>query len=302
MATATAKPVSQWSREQKVEAAIRRALPLMPASAAQVIESMLTPQALATMAGVLVLWAGSHFVGVGEIADAVLLVVGVVALGWAAVDAAGELVAFAKISLGAQTEADLDKAAGHFARAVSLIGVEAVLALLLRGRPKTFKKPNVALGPAPRRGRIRYKPRTTGDPHMPAGVGSTSWWGDIRYSVRGSVQDQKLALLHERVHRALTPRLYFLRNIRVRVAANAYEKSYLLKYLEEAIAETVAQVGVNGVRSGLRGVTFPVKNGYVTLAEMGREVQGILLGPINVGGIAYSAYYAANRPSEYDER
>lgn len=68
----------------------------------------------------------------------------------------------------------------------------------------------------------------------------------------------------------------------------------IIKFLEEAIAEGVAQLTVHGVRSALKSVTFPVKNGYVTLAELGAEARGILLGPINVGGMNFLAYFDPN--------
>lgn len=40
---------------------------------------------------------------------------------------------------------------------------------------------------------------------------------------------------------------------------NSYIKSSIFRYLEEALAETVAQVSVNGLREVMAGITFPVK-------------------------------------------
>lgn len=37
-----------------------------------------------------------------------------------------------------------------------------------------------------------------------------------------------------------------------------------MKYLAEAIAETVAQVGVNGFRGVFKGICLPIRERYVT--------------------------------------
>jgi len=76
-------------------------------------------------------------------------------------------------------------------------------------------------------------------------------------------------LLHERVHQALAPRFYLLRDYRVSNRAGSYVRSSLWRYIEEAMAETVAQVGVRGVTEFLEGVRFPVANGYVYLTRTG---------------------------------
>ena len=56
---------------------------------------------MAIVAGTLTVWAGSHFFGVGEIVDIVLLGVGVAALGFAVFEGAGELYEFGNSALGA---------------------------------------------------------------------------------------------------------------------------------------------------------------------------------------------------------
>jgi hypothetical protein len=63
----------------------------MPADARREVEALLTKEAIAVMVGVLTLWALSHFIGVGEIADIVLIVVGVAALGGVAIQVAQDL-------------------------------------------------------------------------------------------------------------------------------------------------------------------------------------------------------------------
>jgi hypothetical protein len=301
-----AKPVSQMTTAEKLGEAIRRSLPMLPPEARGEVEAMLAPESLAVMAGVVTLWAGSHFFGVGEVADVVLLLVGVVALGGAALRAGEELYGFASGAARASRDEDLNRAGEHFARAVALIGVQAVAAVLLKRAPKAFRKtldnePPVtlkALKPAPRTpGKLFYRPTVTATAGKPAGEGATTVYGDIIYSSRGSVDTQRLVRVHEKVHSFLTPKLQVMREVRVLLSSNGYLKSYLLRYLEEALAETVAQVTVNGWREAVVGITFPVKNGYVTVAGMNSEVAGIILGPVNVGGMVYKAVFNYTAPT-----
>jgi hypothetical protein len=107
------------------------------------------------------------------------------------------------------------------------------------------------------------------DSALPAGEGSTSFWGDIRVSSYGSATEQAVVRLHEKVHQFLAPKLYLLRNYRVSNRASSYVHSALWRYIEEALAETVAQVGVNGVRELLVGIRFPIQNGYAFLTKGG---------------------------------
>lgn len=293
------KPVSEMTRQEKVAAAIWRALPLLPAEVAEELKALLDPVALAIIVVVLIVWAASHFFGVGEIADVIIIIVGIVSLGPIAWKAGEELIGFAMKSVYAKTEADLDQAAKHLAEAISLVGVQVVMALLLKKAPKVFKKnpeyPTLKAKDLPKTqrpaGEWFYKPKTQAVDNLGPGVlGNTSIYGDIQYLSRLTGKLKTETILHEKVHAFLTPKLYPLRNLRVRLNWNGYAKSYLLRYLEEAIAETVAQVGTHRFRNAVVGIKFPVKEGYVTLAEMGLEVKGILLGPVNSSGMIYRAY------------
>ena len=102
---------------------------------------------------------------------------------------------------------------------------------------------------------------------LPAGAGETSWWGEITISRLGTSTDRRLAALHESVHRALTPKLNVLRTVRVEGRRASYTRSSLrfAASFEEALAESFAQVSVNGLRGVFTGIVFPVRNGYVTL-------------------------------------
>ena len=143
--------------------------------------------------------------------------------------------------------------------------------------------------------RFGYKPSITGTHDLPAGAGGTSVrTGDIEYSLLGSSEDRQLGIAHETVHQFLTPKLNLLRGLRGFVRAQGYNRSYILRYLEEALAETYAQLRVRGVSRAniIKGAHFPVKYGYVSFAQMGQEARGLLLGPINVGGSVYNVWYS----------
>lgn len=179
---------------------------------------------------------------------------------------------FASKTYRAKSSADLDVAADYFAKAVSILGIQAVLAVLFKGAkaPRTGKGAPLPVGnPPPRTPGARYKPKAVQDPAVRAGNGWTSFWGDITVSTAGSATDRALVLIHEKVHQFLAPKLYILRSYRVQNRANSYVRSSLWRYLEEALAETVAQVGVNGFSQFFKGIRFPVENGYMFLFRGG---------------------------------
>jgi hypothetical protein len=286
------RPVAAMTAAEKLGEAMRRSLPSLSPEARAQVESMLTPESLAIMAGVLTAWLASHAFGAGEIADAVMLVAGALALGWSVFSLAEELYRFASTAIGAKNENDLDQAAQHFARAVAIGGVTVVLSVLTRGAGRSLRGrvPRIAGPPPPGRG-LFSKPGIVRNPHLPAGEGSTDAYGNIIISARGSLKDQQLVLLHEKVHQALSPRLRLFQELRADLGQHMYGRSQLLRYLEEALAETYAQLRVNGTAGLIRGLTFPLKGGYnLTAAGIGVEVRGVLLGVVAVDGVTYVVY------------
>jgi len=294
-------PVFAWSKEDKVTETLKRSKKYFGPALQHQIDALLTPENLAILVGTLIIWAASHFIGVGEIIDVALLLVGAAMLGPAIVDVAENLLKFGKC-LDARDEGDLETAAKAFADAVTQGGITTVMALLLRrgakgvqakavpgvARPSVLQVvkpkgriglPNV--GADPQAGKMWSRLPTVADPALPAGEGLTTWWGQIFYSVQGTLAEQQLVLLHEVVHKFFTPRLGFLRNFRVQLKAAGYTRSVLLKYLEEAMAETYAQLRINGIKGALTGIRFPVANNYVSISELAAEGQAI--GTIVVG-------------------
>jgi hypothetical protein len=123
---------------------------------------------------------------------------------------------------------------------------------------------------------------------LPAGEGWTDKYGNVGISPHGTPKDRALAHAHESVHSFLSPKaMNRLREFRANLSMAAYEKSELFRYIEEALAETYAQVKVNGLRALPEGLKFPVRNGYVTVSGTVREAAD---GVIVYGGVLYGIY------------
>ena len=307
--------VATWSHAEKLGDAMRRALPRLGPEVREEIEKLLNPETLAIIAAVLGLWVGSHFIGIGEIIDIVLVAVGVFAIGLAVFDGIGELSAFASTALSASSEYELDRASIHFANAVAILGIQAVLAVLFRGTPRTYKGGRINLGPAPAAPPgVPYRPTLRSTRSMPAATGATSIWGDIIISRLGTAADRRLVALHENVHRILTPKLQLLRQFRIENRTASYTRSTLSKYLEEALAETIAQVGVNGFGQVFKGISFPIREKYVTLLRPERivtaygtevllpvlpEAAGLFAGSLLLSGMRFDIFTTDGRPAQY---
>lgn len=287
-------PVDAMSTERKIAETIRRALPLLPAQARAAVEALLSPTALAIIAVTLAVWAGSHFFGVGEIVDIILLVTGFAILGRSAWDLGKALWDFARLAVNARSEADLDEAAGHFARAVTIGGVDLIMVLLLRrsarGAMVKLKKMKPGMldtgPPPPAGGRWFYRPRISRVKKLPGdALGDTDAYGNIRITRAAPLDERRMALYHEWLHSVLSPRLVPLRRLRGSIAMSSYKRSALLRYLEEALAEGYAQLQVHGIGHVLKGVTAPIGPPSLGLVSVSQIVaEGRALGTIVVGG------------------
>jgi hypothetical protein len=279
------KPVLQMTTQEKVEAAIRLSLPLMSGETRAQVQALISPQSLMIITGTLVLWAGSHFFGVGEIVDVIGLLVGFALLGASVLEGARSLYDFANGSVGARSEDDLKRAAQAFAHAVNVLGISAISAVLLhrsstaawsRGAPRV--RPMVQVGTPPAGIRPIRRPFT-----LPGGAaGETDWWGNIQVIRNQPIIEQRLTLYHEWIHSVLSPRVGPLRTLRAQIHATAYLRSALLCYLEEAVAESYAQLRVRGLSQVMVGIRFPVRFNYVTVSELITE--GAAIGNIIASG------------------
>lgn len=110
---------------------------------------------------------------------------------------------------------------------------------------------------------------------MVAGVGETTWWGDMTFSTLGTLEDQRLVYLHEKVHQFLAPKVYFMRNMRVSGRINSYFRSSLYRWFEEMLAEAFARMRYHGLSANQfwLGFSFPVKGKYVHLIRGGGHNQ-----------------------------
>ncbi len=275
------------SFELRLEDVFKRTLPkLAPDMRAQLAE-IITPYSLKIIAGVLAFWAAGNLLGYGEIIDIVIGAVGVFSIGMSVFSGIDELFQFARETYSAQTDTNLDDASNHLAKAIAILGIQAVLALLFKGRPRGGR--GTVRAEPPKTTGLRYKPITVGDPTRAAGSGITTFWGDVSVSTNGTSDDRALALLHEQVHQFLAPKFYILRKFRVENRAFSYTKSSLFRYIEEALAETIAQVGRWGFSKVFVGLKFPVKYGYVYIMKAGgynRGMRGGGLLPEGAGLIA----------------
>lgn len=255
----SAGQVASRDFETRLKAMFEIAIPKLAPDVGQQLKQMISPESIAIMAGVLVAWIISHGAGIGEIIDAIILVAGVFAIGMAVFSGLDYLYNAVSLTYKASTKKDLEKAADDFAKGISILGVQIVLAILFKKIPKTGRGSKINIGdPPPKNSLIRYKPKTVKTSNLYAGEGETSFWGDVELSTRGSNEDRELVRLHERVHQILAPKLYFLRNFRVQARGKSYFHSSLWRYFEEALCETVAQVGVRGFKKFFVGIKFPL--------------------------------------------
>ena len=261
------------------------------------LKALTTPAALGIMAATLAAWVVGHAFGYGEAIDAILLVVGVVTIGLSVFSGLDELYEFGSGTYFARTSEDLDAAAEHFAKAITILGVQAVLGVLLKNAPKG--------------GRLRLAarpvtaPSLAFDASLAAGEGATSFWGEITVSTQGSAQDQAVVLLHERVHQFFSVRLNQLKQVRVENRAGSYFNSSLYRYFEEMTAEAVGQLGGVGFLSMFKGVRFPVQSGYVYFLRAGGFSPAMsgaglvpeavsLIGAGSASGFAFELWFVKN--------
>lgn len=312
--------VSAMSSVEKLEAVLHKGCVLLPADVAKRILALLSPMSLAIMAGAVAVWAASHLVGVGEVADVVLLATGLLTIGGAAFEGCKKLVAFAIGTYRARTDADIDKAAHDFAEAVSILGVDVVLGLLMKGKPegtfKTIYKPSERIPSfreyvqaMPRGGPTRmyeatilFTKRGADKRAIFAGEGGTDMrnvarigrdWVPGSKSLEEAARAFRSTVYHERFHQRLTQGLSLLGRPALYMRMSGYKRSFILRYIEEAAAETYQHHAMGGrVQGEVAGFKFACSPKYqISLVRLGQEASGILLGPVTVAGSTYTAYF-----------
>lgn len=117
-------------------------------------------------------------------------------------------------------------------------------------------------------------------------------------TAKEAIKDLHQAIFHESIHQFLSPKFYLLREPLIFLKQSGYNKSYILRYIEEAFAETVALMRKNGLssKSIVDGLRFPLNNNYeLSIALLRLEAAGVLLGPITVSGMVYNVYYGVSK-------
>ena len=136
----------------------------------------------------------------------------------------------------------------------------------------------------------RYAPAFEADPTLPRGTGMTDANGSVRYSPHGTAREVALVKAHESVHQALTPTgLGPMSRLAGAARMALYDRSQLCRYVEEALAESYAQVKVNGASALPEGLRFPFGDpGYeLTVSVMVTEAAA---GTVVFAGAIYGVY------------
>jgi hypothetical protein len=159
---------------------LHRSLKYMPGDVAEEIKNIFAPQTIAVVQATLTAWAIAHFIAIGELAEFILLIVGFAALGCSALTLAQELVAFVTGASNATNKGQLEDAGKHFAKAVALVGVQVIMAILLRRPAKSIKQKGLAKNVKP--SLIEERPPRPGPltiretAKVEAGKGWTDWY------------------------------------------------------------------------------------------------------------------------------
>ncbi len=155
----TSLPVARMEQSEKLCRSFARALTELPAAMTQEARALLTPENLAAMGAMTAAWLGTQGVPVvGQAVDAALLALGVTLL----IAQTGELVdglwRYANLVTAARSMAELDEAATHLARALSMAGINVVAFILTKKAvtkaPRGPPSPPAAELALPRGGRV----------------------------------------------------------------------------------------------------------------------------------------------------
>lgn len=125
--------VAELASSQKLCHSFVMALQKVPGAMTAEVLALLTPENLAVMGTLTSVWIGSQGIpAVGQAVDAALLTLGVILLASQAAELSKALWEYARRSVGAQTQNDLEAAADHLAHAISVAGVNVVALVLTK--------------------------------------------------------------------------------------------------------------------------------------------------------------------------
>lgn len=133
----------RMSNSDKLFVALRQFALRLPKEARHHAKVLVDPANLAIMAGALAIWVGAQATPVGWVVDIAMFGMGVVAIGSEAIDVAREFRDFAVGVLGAEDESELRAAVDHLAKAMAIVGVDVVVALLLKKATVKVREPKM---------------------------------------------------------------------------------------------------------------------------------------------------------------
>ena len=125
------RDIAGFSQAEKLGEVLILTVQKLPSALGSQLKALINPTSIAVMVGVLGAYTASYAVGVGFVADAVMGVSAGLFLGWQARDVAKDLWGFVSY-VNATTEADLDKAADHLAKAIMTVGFDVILGILTK--------------------------------------------------------------------------------------------------------------------------------------------------------------------------
>lgn len=130
----------------KLAVAIRGAVNSFPSEVKSKASDLLDPANLAIMAGALAIWVGAHATPIGWVVDIGMAGLGIYALGSEAIAVISEVKAFGSGVVNAEKESDLILAGKHLGKAIAIVGVDLVVAILLKRAVVKVREPRLKGG------------------------------------------------------------------------------------------------------------------------------------------------------------
>lgn len=137
---------NRLTNTDKLAVAIRGAVNSFPSEVKTKASDLLDPANLAIMAGALAIWVGAHATPIGWVVDIGMAGLGIYALGSEAIAVISEVKAFGSGVVNAEKESDLFLAGKHLGKAVAIVGVDLVVAILLKRAVVKVREPRLKGG------------------------------------------------------------------------------------------------------------------------------------------------------------
>ncbi|MGV2338187.1 MAG UNVERIFIED_CONTAM: hypothetical protein LVR18_30315 [Planctomycetaceae bacterium] len=143
-------PIDGWTLEEKFRMALLKTLPKLTGEIREEFEQLLSPWMLAGLLPVLVAWAVSQVCPIGWVVDFIMglfLAFGLCISIREIWRVSEDFLNFISITASAKSEADLDRAAGHLANFIAVVGVAVFVLLVTRkGKPAAVRAAKAASG------------------------------------------------------------------------------------------------------------------------------------------------------------